>query len=147
MSLVFNKAAGLRHATLLKKGLWHRSFRVNFVKFLRTPFSRNSSWRLFQVLVRSGSGSCVIPFVIQSLNDIAGWKRKWCWRVLHPESPIPAPTTSRPLSVSTSISSLLIFCWVNNIRSANTVLKACFSNTSHKFRIKTVPLVSSRYDG
>ena len=68
MSLVSNKAAGLRHATLLKKRLWHSSFRVNFVKFLRTPFSRNSSWRLFQVLVRS----CVIPFVIQSLNDIAG---------------------------------------------------------------------------
>ena len=33
----FNKVAGLRPATLLKKRLWHRSFPVNFVKFLRTP--------------------------------------------------------------------------------------------------------------
>ena len=28
----FNKAAGLRPATLLKKRLWHRCFPVNFVK-------------------------------------------------------------------------------------------------------------------
>ena len=32
----FNKAAGLRPATLLKRGLWHRCFPVNFV--IRTPF-------------------------------------------------------------------------------------------------------------
>ena len=31
---------------LLKKRLWHRCFPVNFVKFLRTPFSQNSYWRL-----------------------------------------------------------------------------------------------------
>ena len=37
-SLLFNKVAGLRPATLLKKRLWHRCFPVNFVKFLRTPF-------------------------------------------------------------------------------------------------------------
>ena len=37
-SLVFNKLAGLRSATLLKKTLWHRCFPVNFVKFLRTTF-------------------------------------------------------------------------------------------------------------
>ena len=37
-SLFFNKVAGLRAATLLKKRLWHRCFPVNFVKFLRTPF-------------------------------------------------------------------------------------------------------------
>ena len=36
-SLFFNKVAGLRPATLLKKRLWHRSFPVNLVKFLRTP--------------------------------------------------------------------------------------------------------------
>ena len=34
-SLFFNKVAGLRPATLLKKRLWHRCFPVNFVKFLR----------------------------------------------------------------------------------------------------------------
>ena len=39
-SLFFNKVAGLRPATLLKKRLWCRSLPVNFVKFLRTPFYR-----------------------------------------------------------------------------------------------------------
>ena len=33
-SLFFNKVAGLRPATLLKKRLWHRCFSVNFAKFL-----------------------------------------------------------------------------------------------------------------
>ena len=37
-NLYFNKVAGLKHATLLKKRLWHRRFHVNFAKFLRTPF-------------------------------------------------------------------------------------------------------------
>ena len=34
----FNKVAGLRPATLLKKRLWHRCFPVKNVEFLRTPF-------------------------------------------------------------------------------------------------------------
>ena len=42
-SLFFNKVAGLMPATLLKKRLWHRCFPVNFVKFLRAPFLRNTS--------------------------------------------------------------------------------------------------------
>ena len=37
-SLFVNKISGLRPATLLKKKLWHKSFPVNFMKFLRTPF-------------------------------------------------------------------------------------------------------------
>ena len=37
-SLFFNKVAGLRPATLLKKMLWNRCFPVNFVKFPRTTF-------------------------------------------------------------------------------------------------------------
>ena len=44
-SLYFNKVAGLRPATLLKKKLWHRCFPVNFAK-LRTPFLQNTSGRL-----------------------------------------------------------------------------------------------------
>ena len=36
-SLFVNKVADLRDAALLKKRLWHRSFPVNFVTFLRTP--------------------------------------------------------------------------------------------------------------
>ena len=37
-TLFFDKVAGLRLATLLKKRLWHGYFPVNFAKFLRTPF-------------------------------------------------------------------------------------------------------------
>ena len=37
-SLYFNKVAGLRPATLLKKRLWHNCFPLNFVKFLKTLF-------------------------------------------------------------------------------------------------------------
>ena len=35
-----------RATFLLKKRLWYRCFSVNFVKFLRTPFSQNTSRRL-----------------------------------------------------------------------------------------------------
>ena len=42
----FNKVAGLRLATLLKKRLWYRCFPVNFVQFPRTPFLQNTSERL-----------------------------------------------------------------------------------------------------
>ena len=45
-SLFFNKVAGLRPATLLKKRLWHRCFPVNFAKFLRTPFFTEHLWWL-----------------------------------------------------------------------------------------------------
>ena len=38
-SLFFNKVAGVRPATFLKKRLWHSCVPVNFVKFLRAPFS------------------------------------------------------------------------------------------------------------
>ena len=36
-------ATMLRHATLVKKRLWHRCFPENFVKFLRAPFLQNTS--------------------------------------------------------------------------------------------------------
>ena len=45
-SLFFNKVADLRPQvclTLLKKRLRQRRFPLNFVKFLRTPFSQNTS--------------------------------------------------------------------------------------------------------
>ena len=46
-SLFFNKIAGLRPATLLKKRLWHRCFPVNFAKFRRTPiFTEQLRWLL-----------------------------------------------------------------------------------------------------
>ena len=43
---MFNKVAGPRPATLLKKRPWHRCFLVFFVKFLRTPFFKEHLWWL-----------------------------------------------------------------------------------------------------
>ena len=40
------EASCLRPATLFKKGLWHRCFPVNFVKFLKTPFLTEHLWWL-----------------------------------------------------------------------------------------------------
>ena len=37
-SLFFNKIAGLKPATILKKRIWHRCFLVKLAKFLRAPF-------------------------------------------------------------------------------------------------------------
>ena len=48
----FNKVAGLRPATLLKKRLWHRCFTLNFAKFLRTPSLQNTSGRLLRAKVK-----------------------------------------------------------------------------------------------
>ena len=50
-SFLFNKVAGLRPATLLKKRLWHRYFPVNFARFLRTPFfTEHLRWLPLKVL-------------------------------------------------------------------------------------------------
>ena len=48
-SLFFNKVAGIKPATLLKKRLWHRCFPVNLAKFLRISFLWNTSWRLLLI--------------------------------------------------------------------------------------------------
>ena len=52
-SLFFNKVAGLSCASSLKNRLSHRFCPVNFAKFLRIPFSKNTSGRrllrLFQI--------------------------------------------------------------------------------------------------
>ena len=40
----FNKVAGLRPTTLLKKRLWHRCFPVNFAKFLKILFLKEHLW-------------------------------------------------------------------------------------------------------
>ena len=52
--LFFNEVAGPGLHPLLKKRLRHRCFlRVNFPKFLRTPFLQNTSGRLFLSLASS----------------------------------------------------------------------------------------------
>ena len=46
-NLFFNKVAGLRPATLIKKRLWHRCFPVDLMKFPRTPFyTQHLRWLL-----------------------------------------------------------------------------------------------------
>ena len=73
-SLYFNKVAGLRLATLLKKRLWHRCFPMNFVKFLRTPFLQNTSGRLLlfltyhSCLCHSFMGPASVDIAVVSLN-------------------------------------------------------------------------------
>ena len=48
-SLFFNKFAGVRPATLLKKKIWHWYFPVNFAKFLRTSFlTKHLRWLLLE---------------------------------------------------------------------------------------------------
>ena len=46
---LFCTVAGLEPATLLKKRLWHKSFPVNFAKFLRTPFLTEQIWWLLLI--------------------------------------------------------------------------------------------------
>ena len=62
----FNKVAGqARPATLLKKSLWHRCFPVNFARFLRTPFLKNSSGQLLLFLNpenRSFENASIVTF-------------------------------------------------------------------------------------
>ena len=42
-----------RPTTLLKKRLWHKRFPVNFAKFLKTPFFKNTSGGCFWQSVRN----------------------------------------------------------------------------------------------
>ena len=48
--LFFNKVAGLRPATLLKKTHCHRCLPVNFAKFLRTSFFTEHLWWLLLII-------------------------------------------------------------------------------------------------
>ena len=50
-SLFFNKVAGLRPATLLKKRLWNKCFPVIFAKSLRTSFLTEHLWWLLLLYV------------------------------------------------------------------------------------------------
>ena len=52
-SLFFNKFAGLRPATLLKKRFWHKCFPVNFANFLRTPFLIERVWWLLLAITKA----------------------------------------------------------------------------------------------
>ena len=50
--LLFNKVAGLRTVTLLKKRFWYRCFPVNFPKLLKTPsITEHLRWLLLKTPV------------------------------------------------------------------------------------------------
>ena len=49
---LFNKVAGLRPPTLLKRILWEGVFLWIFVKFLRTPFLKEHLWWLLSTFKR-----------------------------------------------------------------------------------------------
>ena len=69
-SLFFNKVAGLRYATLLKKRLWHMCFPVNFAKFLGTLFFyRTPLDDCFWCLIRS----YLTHSSVQRISDIHYW--------------------------------------------------------------------------
>ena len=65
----FNKVAGLRSTTLLKKSLWHRCFSVNFAKFLGTPLLQNNSgWLLLEWTsfnFQAGGASLLTLFILR----------------------------------------------------------------------------------
>ena len=68
-SFFFDKVAGLKPVTLLKKGPWHRCFPVNFAKFLRTlSFNQLKIKNIFLVLMLSlVFGKFSIPIIFASL--------------------------------------------------------------------------------
>ena len=67
-SLFFNKVAGLKLATLLKKRLWQRYFPVNFVKFLRKPIStENLWWLLLSLKLQNNYSSKLSKITVMSL--------------------------------------------------------------------------------
>ena len=68
--LFFNKVAGLRPATLLKRRLLHRCFPVNFRKLLRTPFLKEHlQWLLLQIIHRKTA----MQGTEVSLNILCEW--------------------------------------------------------------------------
>ena len=76
-SIFFNKVAGLRPATSLKKRLWHRCFPVNFDNFLRTPVLQNTSGRLPLYGTEQ-----YLNLRMNSLNRTGSDFCYWCWSFL-----------------------------------------------------------------
>ena len=69
--LFFNKVEGLRSATLIKKKrLGHGRFSANFVKFLRTPFLKNTSGGCFRRDRKENAWEAVEQFLIVFLQII-----------------------------------------------------------------------------
>ena len=63
--LFFNKVAGLRLATILKKRLLHKCLPVNFAKFLRTLFMTEHLWWLLLPFFNN-----LIPFETRNIAEV-----------------------------------------------------------------------------
>ena len=74
--LFFNKVAGLRPATLLKKSLWHRCFPVNSAKFLRTPFLQNTFGRLILYFNRTERHLTMENFFTKVFLTVSDYRQK-----------------------------------------------------------------------
>ena len=87
-SFFFNKAAGLRSVTLLKKRLWHKCFSVNFAKFLGTPFfteffTEHLRWLLLLLFPMNQTNIKILfPFLQQQMkrwSTLFFWEEEsWC---------------------------------------------------------------------
>ena len=73
-SFFFNKVAGLKPATLLKKRLWHRWYPVNFAKFLRRHFFIEISNGCFWTWSTTWKVECKIKVSRNPFHDINTWK-------------------------------------------------------------------------
>ena len=116
-SLYFNKVAGLRTTTLLKKKLWRRYFHVDFVKFLRTPYSQNTSGRLLLVLLVA----CFLCFPLSEMfaSKKALLKLKLCFK---PVRTLPW-RTKKALSCSTFFMTTWIMFTVGRLFLLVTMIK------------------------
>ena len=82
-SLFFNKVAGPMPASLLQKRLWHRCFPVNFAKFLRTPFLKNTSGGCFWLYMDTKK-FCIWYFDLVLLEIIQNFQELFCsWSTFH----------------------------------------------------------------
>ena len=64
---LFNKAADLQPATLLKERLWHMCFPVNFAKFLRTPsLTEHLLWLLLALAINGPKHMKALVFSISN---------------------------------------------------------------------------------
>ena len=91
-SLFFNKVAGLRPATLLKKRLWHMCFPVNFAKFQRTTFltehlSKTASPIVKSCKIKTKDQPCTGKMLRErpTYSDVFAWRKRksetaiqWC---------------------------------------------------------------------
>ena len=71
----FNKVAGLRRATLLKKSLWHWCFPVNFAKFLRTSFFKEHLRWLLLGAVSKATKPCHQKLLLKAVVEVAKRQR------------------------------------------------------------------------